>query len=114
MGYETPRPRTDAEPRDIPPLVQVLLFVIAVVVALGMTVHAACVTRVRAQADEKPTITHSSLAPTYTYDGEVIRWYVFVDPDTGVQYLYNDHSWVATPRLDRDGEQMGTLDERGQ
>lgn len=112
MSYETPRPRTDAEPRDLPPFSLVLLFVIVMAVAMGTTVHA--VRTSRAQADESPTITHDSLAPTYTYDGEVIRWYVFVDPDTGVQYLYNDHSWVATPRLDRDGEQMGALTERGE
>lgn len=43
-------------------------------------------------------ITHDSLAPTYTYDGEVIRWYVFTDPDTDVQYLVNDRGG-CTPRL---------------
>lgn len=34
--------------------------------------------------------THDSLGVTYTHDGEAIRWYVFADPDTGVQYLVND------------------------
>ena len=34
---------------------------------------------------ELPThrVTHDSLAPTYTCDGEVIRWYVLVDPTSG-------------------------------
>lgn len=35
-------------------------------------------------------IRHDSLAPSYTYNGETIRWYVFIDPDTNVQYLFND------------------------
>jgi len=52
------------------------------------------------------TITHDSLAPTYTYDGEIIRWYVLIDPDTGVQYLVNDRGG-CTPRLDQYGNIMG-------
>lgn len=51
---------------------------------------------------------HDSLAPTYTYDGEVIRWYVFVDPDTSIQYLVNDRGG-CTPRLDRYGEPIGKM-----
>lgn len=42
-----------------------------------------------AEAAEKGP-THDSLGVTWTYDGEAIRWYVFTDPDTGVQYLVND------------------------
>jgi len=110
VSYETPRPRTDAEPKDLPPFSIVLLFVIVISVALGTTVHA--VRTSRAQADESPTITHDSLAPTYTYDGEVIRWYVFVDPDTNVEYLVNDRGGCC-PRLDAHGDVMGTLTERG-
>lgn len=41
---------------------------------------------------------HSSLTVTYTYDGQMIRWYVMVDPDTGVEYLVNDLGGT-TPRL---------------
>lgn len=38
-----------------------------------------------------PYPSHDSLGPTYLYDGKsVIRWYVFTDPDTGIQYLVND------------------------
>ncbi|MBP3885803.1 MAG: hypothetical protein J6D54_12830 [Olsenella sp.] len=56
------------------------------------------------------TVTHDSLAPTYTYDGEVIRWYVLVDPDTSVQYLVNDRGGCCV-RLDSYGRPMGVRDE---
>lgn len=51
-------------------------------------------------------VTHDSLAPTHTYDGEVIRWYVLVDPDTQVQYLVNDRGGCCA-RLDGFGGVMG-------
>lgn len=51
-------------------------------------------------------VTHDSLAPTFTHDGEVIRWYVLVDPDTEVQYLVNDRGGCC-PRLDSYGRVMG-------
>lgn len=53
-------------------------------------------------------MTHDSLAPTYTYDGEVIRWYVLVDPDTDVQYLVNDRGGCCV-RLDAYGRPMGVV-----
>lgn len=54
-----------------------------------------------------PYPSHDSLAPTYLYDGKsVIRWYVFIDPDTGMQYLVNDRGG-CTPRLDASGREMG-------
>lgn len=43
-----------------------------------------------ATAGPSPVVRHDSLGPTHTYDGEIIRWYVFTDPDTQVQYLVND------------------------
>lgn len=60
------------------------------------------------EAEQRPeaVITHDSLAPTYTYDGEVIRWYVLIDPDTSVQYLVNDRGG-CTPRLDQYGNVIG-------
>ena len=44
-------------------------------------------------------VTHDSMCVTYTYDGEMIRWYVMIDPDTGVQYLVNDRGGCCV-RLD--------------
>ena len=57
------------------------------------------------QAHEE-LVRHDSLAPTYTYDGEVIRWYVLVDPDCGIQYLVNDRGGCCV-RLDSYGNVMG-------
>lgn len=63
----------------------------------------------RQEAQKAPVIvgpTHDSLTVSYTYNGEAIRWYVMVDPDTGIQYVVNDRGGCC-PRLDRDGEVMG-------
>jgi hypothetical protein len=51
-------------------------------------------------------VTHESLAPTYTYDGEIIRWYVLQDPDYGIEYLVNDRGGCC-PRLDPHGKVIG-------
>ena len=61
-------------------------------------------------AENVGKVTHDSLAPTYTHDGEVIRWYVLVDPDTDVQYLVNDRGGCC-PRLDSYGQVMGVCYE---
>ena len=53
---------------------------------------------------------HDSLTATTTYDGQLIRWYVLIDPDTGMQYLVNDRGGCC-PRLDADGEQMEVTDK---
>lgn len=54
---------------------------------------------------EAPTIRHDSLDATLTQDGAYVSWYVFIDPDTGVEYLVNDRGG-CTPRLDKNGEMM--------
>lgn len=48
-----------------------------------------------AYADTTPGPSHDSLGVTWTHDGEAIRWYVFEDPDTGIQYLVNDRGGVV-------------------
>jgi hypothetical protein len=48
----------------------------------------------------------TSLAISHTYNGEEVRWYVFVDPETSVQYLFNDRGGMY-PRLDKYGEIIG-------
>ena len=61
-----------------------------------------------------PYPSHDSLGPTYLYDGkDVIRWYVFTDPDSGIQYLVNDRGG-CTPRLDSTGREMGGKNGRDQ
>lgn len=50
------------------------------------------------------------MAVTYTYDGEMIRWYVLIDPENGVQYIVNDRGGCC-PRVSYDGTIMGVWDE---
>ena len=57
-------------------------------------------------------VTHDSMCATTTYDGELIRWYVMVDPDYRIQYLVNDRGGCC-PRLDRYGNVMGRTVEEG-
>lgn len=101
MSYRGTRPtprrdRWQGRPSD--------LAVVALIVILGVILAGSFLWGVThelpTEADLRPTakITHDSLGPTYTYDGEVIRWYVFVDPDTQEQYLVNDRGG-CTPRL---------------
>lgn len=44
--------------------------------------------------------THDSLTINYTYDGEEIRTYVMIDPDTNIQYLVNDRGGMVRRELD--------------
>ena len=63
--------------------------------------------KVESRRRATPYPSHDSLGPTYLYDGQsVIRWYVFTDPDSGVQYLVNDRGG-CTPRLERPVREMG-------
>lgn len=112
MSYDAPTPRRDRDD-TLPAGVTFVLAALLCTLACAVTMWLANRADHADATDEKPTITHSSLAPTYTYDGEVIRWYVLVDPDEGVQYLVNDRGGCCV-RLDRYGRPMGVLDERGQ
>lgn len=91
------------------------VLVIAIVMAFAVTAmgsmesQQAEVTEAHEEAPA-PKITHDSLAPTYTYDGDIIRTYVFTDPDSGVQYLVSDKGGI-TPRLGKNGHIIGVVDE---
>lgn len=52
------------------------------------------------QVEESRTlkITHDALGPVYTSEGDIIKVYVFTDPDTDIQYLVSDRGGL-TPRL---------------
>lgn len=100
-----PTPRKSVnKPSDTATVLFALLMVALMATALWWGLS----TIPQTEKDLRPqnTIKHDSLAPTYTYDGEVIRWYVFTDPDSGVQYLVNDRGGV-TPRLDQYGDILG-------
>lgn len=47
---------------------------------------------------DKPVLnhkTHDSLTINYTHNGEEIRTYVMIDPDTNIQYLINDRGGMV-------------------
>ena len=39
-----------------------------------------------------------SLAATFTAEGDAIKLYVIIDPDSGIEYLVSDHGGI-TPRI---------------
>lgn len=97
------RRRDKKEPDGVIPIFVVLIIILLGSLAWGVT-H-----QPPTEAELRPEhkITHDSLCATYTYDGEVVRWYVFVDPEYGTQWIYNDHDWRAFPRIDANGAQIG-------
>jgi len=102
-GRPTPR-----SPKARPTSAAVALVAMMLFAVLALVVSWALSHDLPTEAEQRPerVITHDSLAPTYTYDGEVIRWYVLIDPDTDVQYLVNDRGG-CTPRLDQYGGIIG-------
>ena len=108
MSARRPTPR---EPRLRPSRLAVGLVCVLLIGLLGWWAWRAYSERVAAEVDAEPEppvhrVTHDSMTVTYTYDGEMIRWYVMIDPDSGVQYLVNDRGGCC-PRLGYDGSIMG-------
>lgn len=114
MSYGEYRPRKQRE-RPSAAAVVLLVCILGTILSVILLVS---ITRETSEPlpDEAPAppvearVKHDSLAPTYTYDGEIIRWYVFQDPDSGVQYLVNDRGG-CTPRLGTNGHIIGVQDE---
>ena len=93
VKYATPRSRP---PREVP--VGWITALVCAALALGVALCAYVLVRQvndAATAAPEPVIRHDSLDVTRTYNGEMIRWYVFTDPDTQVQYLVNDRGGVC-------------------
>ena len=107
MAGRRPTPR---RPARVPSDLATAAFCLLMLTLLRMSVYFGMAKVEQAEAERHVAsahkVTHDSLAPTYTYDGEVIRWYVLVDPDTDVQYLVNDRGGCC-PRLNVDGTTMG-------
>lgn len=85
--------------------------VIGIIVVFTLVILAAWwfTKKVEGAKRTSPYPSHDSLGPTYLYDGQdVIRWYVFTDPDSGVQYLVNDRGG-CTPRLEKPIREMGGI-----
>lgn len=103
IGTGRPTRRHDQkDPSGLLPLFAVLILIILGSLAWGVTHQPPTEAELRPAAK----ITHDSLTSSYTYDGEVIRWYVLTDPDTQIQYLVNDRGG-CTPRLSESGTVMG-------
>lgn len=106
-------PERRRRPDDLT-VVAVCVLLIALVALVSWVCYAViCERSPQAQATvsvadmaQAESLRHDSLAPTYTYDGEVIRWYVLQDPDFGIQYLVNDRGGCCV-RLDSYGNVMG-------
>ena len=85
--------------------------VVVVVLILSMLgVFCGILAKQTNDAATKSRQKHDSLTATTTYDGQLIRWYVLIDPDTGMQYLVNDRGGCC-PRYGSDGEQMEVTDK---
>ena len=109
---DEPYPRRRQKER---PSAAAVVLLVCLIGAILSTILLISITTQEPLPDEAPapveaTIKHDSLAPTYTYDGEIIRWYVFTDPDSGVQYRVNDRGG-CTPRLGTNGHIIGVVDE---
>lgn len=93
--------RSAKQPRQLPPWVSTfLLGLIIIGIVMGMRTVVKAFER-KAQINASTHITGSSLGPVYTSSGETIKVYVFVDPETDIQYLVSDRGGI-TPRLTND------------
>lgn len=99
----TPRGR-----QDVPSGATTALFCLFMFALLALSLWWGITHLMPAESDKpkEAIVKHDSLAPTYTHDGEIIRWYVFTDPDSSVQYLVNDRGG-CTPRLNQYGNVVG-------
>ena len=74
--------------------------VVALVLIIGVGVWAwlsqrEVIAASKAAEQTERLITHDSMTAVHTYNGETIRFYVMVDPDTGVQYIVNDRGGMC-------------------
>ena len=105
-GRPTPR---EPEPRPsgcaVILVAALLVSILAMVLWLGSEFL-----EVPTEAEQRPNPTHDSMTVSWTHDGEAIRWYVMIDPDTGIQYVVNDRGGCCS-RLDRYGNVMGVTSD---
>lgn len=104
-GRRVPAPRHDAVPSNGS---TVALVLVAIVLIVGIGVWAWLsqreVIEASKAAETEQLITHDSMTAVHTYNGETIRFYVMVDPDTGVQYVVNDRGGMCVREGISEGE----------
>ncbi len=107
-----PHKRADA----IPSSPYVMMLAIGLLLGILLAVLAVDVQRqVKASLDAKKPVRsgnpESPLVTTYDYQGEATRYYVMVDPLTGVQYLVNDRGGMCVRSDGLGGSIGGDADE---
>lgn len=95
-GRRVPAPRHDYVPSNATTVV-VALIAVALIMGFAAWAYTSSLeaTNDAGVQSERP-ITHDSMTIVHTYDGEEIRFYVMTDPDTGVQYIVNDHGGMCS------------------
>ena len=72
------------------------ILAIATTLVIAIIAFVACWCDTREASADLPRM--DSLAATFTAEGDVIKLYVIIDPDSGVEYLVSDHGGI-TPRI---------------
>ena len=83
---------------------RLLLAIVSIVV--GLLILIAVIFDIRDASADLPRM--DSLTVTYTAEGDCIKLYVIIDPDSGIEYLVSDHGGI-TPRLKDTNTSMSAL-----
>lgn len=91
--YKNYNPRNDQDWTDFKGCLIIFILVAALFIA-GFGIYKLLSPK-QEETDILPYHTHDSMTITYTYNGESIRYYVMVDPDTNIQYIVNDRGGMC-------------------
>lgn len=105
-GRRVPAPRHDTVPSNGATIALVLVALV-LIVGIGIWAWLGQMEVIRAaqkDAERQNLVKHDSMCAVHTYDGETIRFYVMVDPDTQVQYIVNDRGGMCVREVTDEGE----------
>lgn len=103
-GRRVPAPRHDTVPSNGATIALVLVALV-LIVGIGVWAWLGQMEVIRAaQSERDAAIRHDSMCAVHTYDGETIRFYVMVDPDTQVQYIVNDRGGMCVREVISEGQ----------
>ena len=105
-GRRVPTPRHDTVPSNGATIALVLVALV-LIVGIGVWAWLGQMEVIRAaqkDAERQSLLAHDSMCAVHTYDGETIRFYVMVDPDTQVQYIVNDRGGMCVREVTDEGE----------